>query len=89
MNGLEPLIPIALFFSLASIIILKGPIGKAIADRISGRASQLKDGEEETGAVLGELEDVRYRLSEIEERLDFSERVMSSRQRVEELPKGE
>lgn len=42
MNGLEPLIPVALFFSVASVIILRGPIGKAIADRISGRASRLK-----------------------------------------------
>ena len=89
MNGLEPLIPVALFFSVASVIILKGAIGKAVADRIAGRAGQLKDSGEDTGSLLGELEDVRYRLSEVEERLDFTERVMSSRQRVEELPGGE
>ena len=89
MHGLEPLIPVALFFSVASVIILRGPIGKAIGDRIAGPASQLKDGGEETGALIGELDDVRYRLSEVEERIDFTERVMSSRQRVEELPSGE
>ena len=89
MHGLEPLIPVALFFSVASVIILRGPIGKAIADRIAGRASHLRDGGEETGALISELEEVRYRLSEVEERLDFTERVMSSRQRVEELPSGE
>ncbi len=89
MNGLEPLIPVVLFFSVASVVILRGAIGKALADRIAGRAGRLKDGGEETGALFGELEDVRYRLSEVEERLDFTERVMSSRQRVEELPGGE
>ncbi len=47
MNGLEPLIPVALFFSVTSVIILRGPTGKAITDRIAGRASQMRDGGEE------------------------------------------
>ena len=89
MIGLEPLIPIALFFSVAGIIVLKGPIGKAIADRIGGRATPPTDGGQETGALLGELEEVRYRLAEVEERLDFTERVMAQRQQVGELPRGD
>ena len=89
MNGLEPLIPVALFFSVASVIILRGPIGKAIADRISGRASQLKGDVDDTGPLLGEIEDVRYRVSEVEERLDFTERVMSRRVDQTALPGGE
>ena len=36
MDGLEPLIPVALFFLVASVIILRGPIGRVIADRILG-----------------------------------------------------
>lgn len=53
MIGLEPLIPVALFFSLAGVIVLKGPIGKAIADRIARRDSRPTDGGEDTGALLG------------------------------------
>ena len=40
MIGFEPLIQIALFFSIAGVFVLRGPIGKAIADRIAGRARQ-------------------------------------------------
>jgi hypothetical protein len=88
MNGLEPLIPIAMFFSVAAVIILRGPIGKGIADRLSGRANQLREQSEDTGVLLGELEDIRYRLGEVEERLDFTERVLSQR-RPEALPGGD
>ncbi len=29
MHGLEPLIPIALFLSIAGVVVLRGPIGRA------------------------------------------------------------
>jgi hypothetical protein len=89
MNGLEPLIPVALFFSVASVIILRGPIGKAIADRIAGRASRLRDGGDDTGALIGELEEVGYRLSEVEERMDFAERLLTKHGDQSALPGGQ
>ena len=76
MSGLEPLIPISLFFSVAAVFILRGPFGKALAERLGGRS---RDGEDDNRAQLLEqqLEEVQYRLHELEERLDFAERVVA------------
>ncbi len=81
MNGLEPLIPMTLFVSIASVWILRGPIGKALADRISGRAAQIGDDSSDGKEMLAELEEVRYRLTDVEERLDFSERILARQNR--------
>jgi len=57
--------------------VLRGPVGKALARRIGG---------EDPGAIppelpaeiLGELDDLRHRVLELEERVDFSERLLAS-----------
>lgn len=57
--------------------VLKGPVGKALARRIGG---------DEGGAIppelpaeiLGELDELRQRVFELEERVDFSERLLAS-----------
>ncbi len=57
-------------------VISRGPIGKAVARRISG-----DDGgaipPELPGEILGELDDLRTRVLELEERVDFSERLLA------------
>jgi hypothetical protein len=76
MSGLEPLIPISLFFSVAAVFILRGPFGKALADRLGGRSSVGED-DNRTQLLEQQLEDVQYRLHDLEERLDFAERVVA------------
>ncbi len=77
MSELAPfLVPISLFFSVAAVFILRGPFGKALADRVSGNRPQLHDSGE-TEALHAEVDDLRYRLSEVEERLDFTERLLA------------
>ncbi|HXV85890.1 MAG TPA: hypothetical protein VD793_04280 [Gemmatimonadales bacterium] len=78
MTGLEPLIPIALFFSVASVIILRGPMGKALAERLAGRGGDA-DAAQEAEAMRAELEAVRQRLEDAEQRLDFTERLLTTR----------
>jgi len=59
-----------------SAIIFRGPVGKAIARRIGGE----EPGDlppELPGELLGELEDLRNRVMELEERVDFSERLLA------------
>lgn len=65
--------------SIASVIILRGPLGRAIADRIAGRAGRQADPRQAqlTDQALGELDDLRHRVAELEERQDFTERVLS------------
>ncbi len=61
--------------------IFQGPVGQAMARRIQGRSAGPADPE-----LLNEIDDLRLqvdqmqgRLTEAEERLDFSERLLSQR----------
>ena len=87
MGELGPfLVPISLFVSLAAVAIFRGPLGKALGDRLSGR--QL-DGDHlaEAEALHGDMDELRFRLSEVEERLDFTERLLTRQGGQEALPK--
>lgn len=64
-----------MFLSMASIFVLRGPLGRALADRLAGRTSRPDpDAGERLEAEVAEL---RRRVLECEERLDFTERVLS------------
>ena len=59
-------------------IIVKSPLGKALADRIAGRAG----GDDprllaEIDALRAELDQVHEHLAEVNERLDFNERLLA------------
>lgn len=61
--------------------ILGGPLGDALARRIGGTA--------QAGAVqAAELVDLRARLAELEERVDFTERVLLKERELGELKQG-
>lgn len=64
---------ILIFGGGTAIAIAFSPIGKAIADRIRGRAVEA----ETDPAVLAELDEMRAQLSELQERVDFSERLLA------------
>lgn len=69
---------------ISSIFVLRGPLGRALADRIAGRASADRDAaqvRELADRVVAELDDVRQRLMEIEERQDFAERMLAQQKR--------
>ncbi len=63
-----------MFISLASIFVLRGPLGRALADRLAGRhPAQQGDGE----VLHADVEGLKQRLAEVEERLDFTERLLA------------
>lgn len=87
--GPETLVPIAgMITGIAAIFgvgyalvrVLQGPVGQALARRLSGRAGS-GDPElaQELDALRHHLEAVQQRLLDAEERLDFSERLLASR----------
>ena len=59
--------------SVAAIFVLRGPLGKALADRLAGRSS------------ADDVEALRQELTEVQERLDFAERMLG-RQDERALP---
>jgi hypothetical protein len=63
----------------SSAWILRGPLGKALASRISGEAAAADMLPEVPEAVYAELDDLRVRVGELEERIDFSERLLAQR----------
>lgn len=81
------IVPVALFFTIGAVAILRGPIGKAIADRVAGRGPE-RLGSGETEGLHVDVEELRYRVTELEERLDFAERVLAQRREPEQLGPG-
>ena len=72
---------IVLTLGVSSVAILRGPLGKALARRLEGGAV-LPDPAtaariEELLDRVGELEHQAGRLHELEERLDFAERLLA------------
>lgn len=79
-------IPIVLFISIATVLILRGPLGKALADRVAGRTGTAGAPPDEH--LAQELDDLRRRLAELEERVDFSERLLTRNREAERLGPG-
>lgn len=74
-------IPIWMAAALASWLILNGPVGKALSARLSGGVG----GADHPGETLAELEDLRARVAELEERQDFSERLLAQKDAAPKL----
>ena len=72
--------------------ILTGPIGVALAARIRGARAAgdlaLAGEVEDLHSRLGEGENLRDRLAEVEERLDFAERLLAQAREADQLHGG-
>lgn len=68
-------IPIWLGVAGVAWMISKGAIGEAIATRLRGGSGSTELTEE----TLAELDDLRARVAELEERQDFSERMLAQK----------
>ena len=84
LTGQDVVVSIAL--AVAMVKIFRGPIGAAMAERIrGGPAPELQV----DGAVVGaEIDQLRGRLAEVEERLDFAERLLAQAREPDQLPGG-
>lgn len=82
---MEDILAIVLIFGGGTAIAISfSPIGKAIAERIRGRPLT---GETDP-ALLAELDEMREQLSELQERMDFSERMMAKDRGAKALEPG-
>jgi len=65
--------------------ILRGPVGKALARRLDGQ--QLPDAPSpEIAGRLAQVDELSHRVAELEERLDFAERLLATTREPHQLP---
>ena len=79
MHANDTIVVIAIVLAVVLVKLIKGPLGQAIADRLRGTAPP-------DPGLLDELEAVKTRLAEVEERLDFAERMLAQGNQAERLP---
>jgi hypothetical protein len=72
------------------VLILRGPLGRALGRRIEGSggaAEELAAKVADLETRLADLEQERLRVAELEERLDFAERLLARHEQPRELPR--
>jgi Ni,Fe-hydrogenase III large subunit len=91
---MEDIIAIVLLFGGGTLFLLSvSPVGRAIAHRIKGTGSVapadvMRQLEETQSHVLDELDAMRQELAEVQERLDFTERLLARHREVGQLEDG-
>ncbi len=83
-----PEVPMSiLFLCVGAVFVLRGPFGRALGDRIAGRARAGAE-DQDVQELRGEVDDLRHQLGEVQERLDFAERLLARQdERAGALPK--
>ncbi len=84
---------LAMFLAIgaSAVALLFGPIGSAVARRIVGRPEPddaHAEIEEIRARVTDEVDALGNRLAEVEERLDFAERLLAQSEQTNQLPGG-
>ena len=82
---MEGILAITLIFGGGTAFLLSiSPIGKAVAERIRSRgAVPMQDPE-----LLAEVDALRRDVSELQERVDFTERLLSQTQERQQVGRG-
>jgi hypothetical protein len=82
---MEGLFAITFIFGGGTLFLLSiSPIGKALAERLRGRAEPVQDPE-----LLAEVDALRQEVAELHERVDFAERILLKGPDRKELAKEE
>ena len=79
-HGFSPIDLAGVVVIAIAFVKILGPIGQAIAHRLKGTEAAIDS------AVLAEIDGLKDRLAEVEERLDFSERLLANNRQAEQLP---
>ena len=74
-------VPVVLFIMIGLSVILRGPLGQAMADRIRGGAGEADPRlREDVEHLRLEVDELRGQLTEAQERIDFAERLLARRE---------
>lgn len=86
-----PVFVIVAIAIVAGLVLVLFPLMRAIARRIEGRHQldpAIQEELEELRARVGEVDGLQHRVAELEERVDFTERMLAQRAAPERLPEG-
>jgi hypothetical protein len=75
----------SIFFLIMVIVLIKSPLGRAMADRLAGRLPESRRLSDEDIDLIHQLED---RVMDLEERLEYTERVVQQQKERERLRAG-
>ena len=87
----EELAILFIFGGGATFLFAMSPIGRAIADRIRGKVKGATDErvrflQESHDSMLEEMDMVRHEIGDLQERVDFTERLLAQNRDKEGLP---
>jgi hypothetical protein len=74
---------IAVVLVIGLLKVFRGPLGEALADRLRGGTPAPHDAQ-----LMAEVDAMKTRLAEVEERLDFAERLLARSEPNDQLPGG-
>jgi hypothetical protein len=75
-------IPTMVLATIGGTIVLRGPVGQALAHRLhEGTVAPPEE-------LLAEVDELRQRVGDLEERLDFTERLLTQQRQDRELTSG-
>jgi hypothetical protein len=74
-----------LIVTVGATIVLRGPLGKALAERIAGRSARDDSAVER---LRGDVDQLHGVVGELEERLEFAERLLARQREADRLPGG-
>jgi Tfp pilus assembly protein PilN len=79
MNGGAPMVVGIVFLALVATTIILWPIMRAFGRRLEGKGGDaaLRAEVEQLQQRLGEVDQLHHRVAELEERLDFAERMLA------------
>ncbi len=88
--GPEIIVPVTMFGGGALVGISFSPIGRAIARRLGGGKDEAAEGQAlaEVDALREELQALRGEMGELQERLDFAERLLAQAREKGQLGAG-
>jgi hypothetical protein len=83
-----PYLLMAVVFGGAYLMLMRGPLGKAIARMLEGTPAPegTLDRHDDIEELLARSAEDRLRLMELEDRLDFAERMLAQRRELPEFP---
>jgi hypothetical protein len=79
MNGGAPALVMIVFLALAATTIIMWPVMRAFGRRLEGKAhdAALRAEVEQLQQRLGDVDHLHQRVAELEERIDFAERMLA------------